>query len=94
MESDAAVAEFGAEVDQVHQGPAEPVEPGGLEGVALAEQLHHEVELRPGYLGAAGDVDMDVAVLDAGAAERVDLMVGVLVRRGDAGVTEDRETGR
>lgn len=56
--------------------------------VTLAHQLHDEIELRPGRLRAAGDVDMDVVAVDAVAEKRVDLMIGVLVGRRSAAVAK------
>ncbi|MFF2205151.1 hypothetical protein [Streptomyces sp. NPDC058145] len=50
-----------------------------FQGVALAQQLHDEVELRAGRLRAAGDVEVDVVAVDAVAEECVDMMIRVLV---------------
>ena len=69
-----AVAELGAEGDQVQDRAAEPVQPGDLQGVAGAQQLQHEVELGPGGLGPAGGVDVDVGGGDAGPGQGVDLV--------------------
>jgi hypothetical protein len=40
VQADPAFGELGAEGDQVQQGAAEPVQPGDLQRVALAQQLH------------------------------------------------------
>jgi hypothetical protein len=72
----------------VQQGAAEPVEAGDLERVAGAQQLHDEVEPRPGRPRAAGDVDVDVALGNAGTQERVDLVVGVLIGGRDPRVAD------
>jgi hypothetical protein len=68
-----------AEAYQVQRGAGEPVEPRDLQHVALAPQLEHEVELRPGCLRTTRGVDVDVVAADAGRQQGVDLMIGVLV---------------
>jgi hypothetical protein len=65
VQPDAALAQVGAERHQVQHRAGEPVEPGDLQRVALAQQLEHEVELRPGRLRAACTVDVDVVAVDA-----------------------------
>lgn len=77
----------------MQQGAAEPVEAGDLERVASTQQLHHEVELRPGRLGTGRDVEVDIASGDAGAQQRVDLVVGVLVRGRDPRVADQHGAG-
>ena len=60
--------------------PRQPVQAGDLQGVTLAQQLQDEIELRAGGLRAGGPVEMDVLQIDARADERVDLVIGGLVR--------------
>jgi hypothetical protein len=64
VQPDVELAQLGAEGHQVQYGAGEPVEPGHLQRVALAQQLHDE-ELRAGRFRAAGDVDVDVVAVDA-----------------------------
>lgn len=68
---------------------AEAVQPRDLQRVAVTQQAEHVVELWAAGLGAAGVVDVDVFTGDAGALQRVDLMVGVLVSSRDARVAEE-----
>jgi hypothetical protein len=86
VQADAAFAELGAERDEVKDRSAEAVQPRDLQRVAISQQPQDDVELRSAGFRAAGVVDVDVVGGDVGAAERVDLMVGVLVSGGDAGV--------
>src|ERR1035441_2906907 len=74
MQIDTTVAELGAKGDQVQDRAAKPVQPGDLQGVTVAQQLQHEVELGPGGLGAAGGIDVDVASGDAGSDQSVHLV--------------------
>lgn len=60
-------------------GEGEPVEPGDLQRVALADVLEDQAEFRAGGLGAACGLDVDVFLFDAGALQGVELVVGVLV---------------
>ena len=68
---------------------AEAVQSRDLQRVAVAEEPKDVVELRAAGLGAARVVDVDVVMGDAGAAQRVDLVAGVLVGGRDAGVAEE-----
>ena len=68
---------------------AEAVQPGDLQRVAVAQQAQHVVELWTAGLGAAGVVDVDVVAGDAGALQRVDLVIWILVSGRDARVAEE-----
>ena len=59
--------------------PAEAVQPGDLQCVAVAQQAEQVVELWAAALRAAGVVDVDVFAADARALQRVDLVIGALV---------------
>jgi hypothetical protein len=85
----AAFAELGAEGDEVQDRSAEAVQSRDLQRVAIAQQPQDDVELRSAGLRAARVVDVDVVMGDAGATERVDLVVGILVTGRDAGIAED-----
>jgi hypothetical protein len=56
VQPDPALARIGAEGHQVQHGAGEPVEPGDLQRVTLAHQLHDEIEPGAGGFRAAGDV--------------------------------------
>jgi hypothetical protein len=88
VQAHAAFAQLGTKGHEVQDRSAEAVQPRDLQGVAVAEYTEDVVELRSAGLRAAGVVDVDVLVGDAGAVERVHLVVGVLVGGRDAGVTE------
>lgn len=83
VQADAALAQLGAEGDEVQDGAGEPVQAGDDEGVAGAQKLQDEVEVRAGGFRPGGGVGVDVALGDAGAQQGVDLVGGVLVRGGD-----------
>jgi hypothetical protein len=68
-----------AERHQVQHRPRQPVQPGDLQRVALAQQLQDEIEFRPGRLRPGRLVQMDVLAEHSGAQQRVDLMIGILV---------------
>ena len=87
--ADAAVSELRAEGDEVKDRTPQAIQAGDLEGVAVAQEAQDVVELGAAGFGAAGVVDVDVLARDAGAGERVELVVGVLVCGGDAGVAEE-----
>ncbi len=89
VQSDAALAQVGAQGHQVQDGAGESVEPGDLQRVAGPQQLQHEVELRPGCLRATRGVDVDIAPLHPVLQERVDLMIGILVHGRDPSVAEE-----
>jgi hypothetical protein len=86
VEPDATVGQAGDGVDQVAQGPAEMVKLPDDQGVAGAELVQDLLE--DGAVGgrAAGGLDKDPVA--AGALQRVDLQVWLLVGGGDAGVAE------
>jgi hypothetical protein len=65
---------------QVQHRPGQPIEAGDLQRVALAQQLQDEVELRPRGLRPGRRVEMDAGPVDSGSQERVDPMIGILVR--------------
>jgi hypothetical protein len=79
VEPDAAVAQLGTQRHEVQDRSAEAVQARDLQRVAVAQQAQDDVDLRAAGLRAAGMVDVNVAVGDAGATERVDLVVGILV---------------
>lgn len=85
---DAAVAEVGAEHHQVHHRTTQPVQPGHHKRVTVAQQCHRQVQLRAGGLHAAGNIDMNVLGFHAGAAQRVDLVGGVLLGGRHSGVPD------
>ena len=87
---DAPVAQRGAEGDQVQYGAAEPVQAGYDEGVAGAQVAQEQVELWAAGFGAACSVEVDVVSGDAGAAQGVELVGGVLLVGGDACVPEQQ----
>jgi hypothetical protein len=89
VQADAAFAQLGAEGDEVQDRSAEAVQSRDFQRVAVAQEPQDVVELRAAGLGAAGVVDVDVVIGDAGAAQRVDLVAGILVGRRDAGVAEE-----
>ncbi|GAA4936956.1 hypothetical protein GCM10023237_69270 [Streptomyces coeruleoprunus] len=66
VQPDAALAQFSAEGHQMQHGAGEPVEPGDLQCVALAQQSEDEIELRAGRLRAARGVDVDVLAVGTG----------------------------
>ncbi|MER7990307.1 hypothetical protein ABTY53_32655 [Streptomyces noursei] len=75
MQSDAALAEPGAEGHQVQdRGAGEPVEADDFQRVARAQQLEGQAELGVGRLRAARGVGADVVAVDAGPRRRVDLI--------------------
>jgi hypothetical protein len=68
---------------------AEAVKPCDLERVAVAQHPQEGVELGPAGLGAASVIDINVLGGHAGADERVDLVVRVLLGGRDARVPEE-----
>jgi len=84
VEADAALAQLSAKGHQVQDRAAEAVQSRDLQCVALAQDPQDDVELRAAGLRAAGVVNVDVTRGDAGASERIDLVLGILVGRRDA----------
>ena len=68
LQPDAALAQFGAEGHQVQHRAGQPVQPRDDQHIALAQDLQHQVQLRPGGLRTGGGVDVDVALGAPGAA--------------------------
>ena len=85
-EPDAAVGQAGDGVDQMPQGPAEPVEFPDDQGVAGAQLIQDLDE--GGAVGAGAAGGLGEHPVAAGVLEGVDLELGVLVGGGDAGVAE------
>ena len=69
-------------------GPADPLEPGDDDLVAGAKLAQHPVQLGPGGQLAGDLVDEHVVGGDAGGAQGVDLVVGVLLTGGHPRVPE------
>jgi hypothetical protein len=74
----------------VQDRAAEAIETGDLQRVAVAQDPRDLVELGTAGFGAAGVVEVDVVRVDAGAFERVDLVVGILVSGRDSRVAEQQ----
>jgi hypothetical protein len=85
-EPDAALSQPGDGVDQMPQGPAEPVEFPDDQGVAGAELVQELREDRPVAAGAAGGLGEHP--IATGTLQGVDLELGMLVGGGDAGIAE------
>ena len=79
-------ASAGDGVDQVAQGPAEPVEFPDDQGAAGAELVQDLLEQWAVGHGAASGLDEHPVA--AGTLERVDLQVRLLVGAGDAGIAQ------
>lgn len=90
-EADAAVAELSDGAYQMGQRPAEPVEQGDDDRVAVSGVGQQLVELGAAGEGAAGGVGSDEAA--AGGLQLVVLAAQVLVGGGDAGIAEERHAG-
>jgi len=60
MQTDAPFAQFGAEGHEVQDRPAEAIQPGDFQRVAVAQEPKDGVELGSAGLGAARVVDVDV----------------------------------
>ena len=80
-EPDPAVSQAGDGVDQVPQGPAEPVELPDDQGVAGAELVQELLE--GGAVGAGAAGGLGEHPVAAGTLQGVDLEVGLLVGGGD-----------
>jgi hypothetical protein len=85
-EPDLMLGHAGDGVEQVAQGPGEPVELPDDQGVAGAELVQDLLEDRAVGAGAAGGLGEHPVA--AGAVQGVDLEVRLLVGGGDAGVAE------
>jgi hypothetical protein len=72
----ALLPELGGQGDQVRQGPAEPVELGHRELVAVSQDEQRFVELGAAGELAAHRVDVDMARLASCREERVVLRAG------------------
>ena len=88
FEADAAFSQCRAEGDQVQYGPAEAVQAGDDKGVivVVAQVPQDLVELGSAGFGSGGVIEVDVFFGDAGAAECIGLVAGILLGGGDPGV--------
>ena len=90
-EPDATIGQAGDGVDQMPQGPTEPIQLPDDQGVAGAQLVQDLLKDWPVGAGAAGRLSEHPVA--AGGLQRVDLKLGLLVGGGDPGIAKEMSHG-
>ena len=83
MQADPALTQLRTQGDQVQNRTSEAIQPGHHQHVPVPQHPQDQIQLRPGRLGAAGMIDMDIVAGDPRPQQGIDLMVRVLLGGGD-----------
>jgi hypothetical protein len=89
VQPNATATELSTQRHKVHDRPAETIQTGDLQRVAITKHTQNLVELRSARLRSAGMVNVDVFLTYASATQSVDLMVRILLGGRDAGVAKE-----